>query len=51
MPNINTTKEMVSKLYTQMQSRIAEVKSKVNRPLTLAEKILFGHLDDPKHRN
>ncbi|NBY20909.1 aconitate hydratase [bacterium] len=48
MPNINTTKEMVSKLYTQMQSRIAEVKSKVNRPLTLAEKILFGHLDDPK---
>lgn len=50
MPNINTTKEMVSKLYTQMQSRIDEVKRRVNRPLTLAEKILFGHLHDPKNQ-
>jgi len=48
MPNINTTKEMVSKLYSQMQVRIDEVKARINRPFTLAEKILFGHLDDPK---
>ena len=48
MPNINTTKEMVSKLYSQMQSRIDEVKTRINRPFTLAEKILFGHLDAPK---
>lgn len=31
-----------------MQSRIDEVKKRVNRPFTLAEKILFGHLHDPK---
>ncbi len=48
MPNINTTKEMVSKLYFEMQSRIDEVKTRINRPFTLAEKILFGHLDAPK---
>jgi aconitate hydratase len=39
---------MVSKLYSQMQSRIDEVKTRINRPFTLAEKILFGHLDAPK---
>lgn len=50
MPNINTTKEMVSTLYSQMQSRIDEVKKRVNRPFTLAEKILFGHLHDPKNQ-
>ncbi len=48
MPNINTTKEMVSNLYSRMQSRIDEVKKRINRPYTLAEKILFGHLHDPK---
>ncbi|NQW45696.1 MAG: aconitate hydratase [Deltaproteobacteria bacterium] len=48
MANIKTTKEMVSNLYSQMQSRINEVKTRVNRPFTLAEKILFGHLDNPK---
>lgn len=31
-----------------MQSRIDEVKTRINRPFTLAEKILFGHLDAPK---
>jgi len=48
MQNINTTKEMVSKLYSTMEQKIAKVKTRVNRPMTLAEKILFGHLDNPE---
>ncbi len=48
MQNINTTKEMVSKLYSTMEQKIAKVKTRVNRPLTLSEKILFGHLDNPE---
>ncbi|MCB0350401.1 MAG: aconitate hydratase, partial [Bdellovibrionales bacterium] len=31
-----------------MRERLAIVRKRVNRPLTLAEKILYGHLDDPK---
>jgi len=41
---------MVSKLYAIMQDRLARVVKRPDmdgRPLTLAEKILFSHLDDP----
>jgi aconitase A len=31
-----------------MARRLAAVRSRLRRPLTLAEKILFGHLDDPE---
>ncbi len=47
MNRIETTKEMVSNAYTVMAERIQKVKSRLNRKMTLAEKILFGHLDDP----
>ncbi len=38
---------MVSKLYSVMEEKIRAVKTRVNRPYTLTEKILFGHLDNP----
>ncbi|MCB0418560.1 MAG: aconitate hydratase, partial [Bdellovibrionales bacterium] len=47
MAKIETTKELVESAYKKMEERIALVKKRVNRPYTLAEKILFGHLHDP----
>lgn len=36
---------MVKKVYEQMPTRIQNLKEKLGRPLTLAEKILYCHLD------
>lgn len=48
MPSVDTTPEMVARLYAQMEEKLAIVRRRLNRPLTLAEKILFSHLDDPE---
>jgi aconitate hydratase len=45
---IETTPEMVSNTYKNTEARLAIVRKRLNRPLTLAEKILYGHLDDPQ---
>src|SRR6184192_2792906 len=34
-------------LYLKMEERLAHVRRRLARPLTLTEKLLFGHLDDP----
>lgn len=47
---IETTKEMVSKVYEDSRSRLEVVRGRLNRPLTLAEKIVFGHLSDPENQ-
>jgi len=39
--------EMVQRLYAKMADRHALARKRLGRPLTLAEKILFTHLDDP----
>jgi aconitate hydratase len=44
---IETTGEMVKKTYATTRDRLKVLRSRLNRPLTLAEKVLFGHLDDP----
>ena len=44
---IETTREMVQNVYETSRRRLATVRERLDRPLTLAEKILFGHLDDP----
>jgi len=36
-----------AKLYESMRTRLAIVRRRLNAPLTLADKILLGHLDDP----
>ena len=41
-----TTPEMVKSVYTKLEKNIAIYRKAVNRPLTLAEKILAGHLDE-----
>ncbi len=44
---IETTPTMVKDVYAKSRSRLAIVRGRLGRPLTLAEKVLFGHLTDP----
>lgn len=39
-----TTPALVSAVYKKSQANISEFRKIVNRPLTLSEKILIGHL-------
>jgi aconitate hydratase len=50
MSALESTPEFVSKVYDTMNRNIKIVREKLNRPLTLADKILLGHLDDPKEQ-
>src|SRR5204863_10134351 len=38
---------VVAKAYDKTRRSLDVVRKRLNRPLTLAEKVLFGHLDDP----
>ena len=48
MPVIESTPELVRAVYARTRKNLAVVRERLGRPLTLAEKVLFGHLDDPK---
>jgi aconitate hydratase len=52
MSNVNlkievetTTPNLVSKVYEKLQDNISRFRKIINRPLTISEKILIGHLD------
>lgn len=47
---IETTPEMVKKVYQTTRTKTDVVRKRLNRSLTLAEKIVFGHLDDPQNQ-
>ncbi len=47
MIRVESTPEFVESIYSRMDERLAIVRKRLNRPLTLTEKIVFGHLDDP----
>jgi aconitate hydratase len=42
--------EMIKSVYAAMPERVAAARKLVGRPLTLAEKILYAHLDKPASR-
>jgi aconitate hydratase len=46
--NIDSTPAFVEDVYRKVESRLAVVRQRLGRPLSLAEKILLGHLDDPQ---
>ena len=46
MPTIETTPEFVQSVYDTSRERLAAIRQRLDRPLTLAEKVLFGHLAD-----
>ena len=48
MVAIESTPEMATAVYATMARNLAVVRRRLHRPLTLADKILLGHLDDPE---
>lgn len=49
MPAIESTPAFLEKVYATTEKNLAVVKKRLNRPLTLAEKILYGHLSDAEN--
>ena len=47
MPSIESTPERVAGVYARTREALETVRARDAKPLTLAEKIIFGHLDDP----
>jgi len=47
MVTIESTPEMAAKVYETMTRNLAIVRKRLGRPLTLADKVLLGHLDNP----
>jgi len=45
---IATTPEMVRSVYRRLRENLEIVRDRLGRPLTLAEKLVLGHLDDPR---
>ena len=50
MTSIESTPEMAAGIYHAMERRLETVRGRLRRPLTLAEKVLLGHLDDPERQ-
>lgn len=48
MPKIESTPELVAGVYARTRANLQIVRARWKRPLTLAEKILYGHLEDAK---
>ena len=50
MTEIASTPEFVSQVYDTMNKNLVTVREKLGRPLTLADKVLLSHLDDPANQ-
>ena len=48
MVQIESTPEFVSEAYGRMRGRLSKVRRRLAKPLTLSDKILLSHLDDPE---
>ena len=51
MVTIESTPELAAKVYETMTRTLERVRRRLGRPLTLADKVLLGHLDDPDHQD
>ena len=47
---IKSTPQMVARTYAAMRKNLEAVRARIGRPLTLADKILLGHLADPERQ-
>lgn len=45
--SVDSTTAFIEAAYQKMEDNLASVRKRLNRPLTYAEKIIYGHLDDP----
>ena len=50
MVTIESTPELAATMYQTMERNLEIVRRRLGRPLTLADKVLLGHLDDPEHQ-
>ena len=50
MVTIESTAETAAKVYETMERNLAIVRRRLGRPLTLADKVLLGHADDPERQ-
>ena len=50
MSAIETTPELVRRNYEEVEANLAIVRERLGRPLTYAEKILLGHLNDARNQ-
>src|SRR5262245_36388171 len=51
MTNVDSTPAMAAKVFATLARNIEIGRRRVGRPLTLAEKVLLGHLDDPERQD
>lgn len=50
MVTIESTPEMATKVYETMERNLEIVRRRLGTPLTLADKVVLGHLDDPENQ-
>ena len=50
MVTIESTPEMAANVYETMERNLTIVRRRLGRPLTLADKVLLGHLDDAENQ-
>ena len=50
MPVIETTPQLVRTVYERSRKNLDVVRGRLDRPFTLSEKILLGHLEDPENQ-
>ena len=48
MPSIDTTAALVRSVYDRLERNLEVVRRRLGRPLSYAEKVFLGHLDDPE---
>jgi aconitate hydratase len=51
MAVIETTGSMVNSVYSRITKTLPVIRKRLGRPLTLTEKIFYGHLADPEHQD
>ena len=50
MPEIESTPAMAAKVYETTRKNLDIIRKRLGRPLSLMEKVLLGHLDDPQNQ-
>ena len=51
MDTLASTPAMAASIYATLASNVSVIRRRLNRPLTLTDKLLLGHLDDPDHQD
>jgi aconitate hydratase len=50
MVTVELTPKVAANMYETMEAKLAVIRRRMNRPLTQADKVLLGHLDDPDNQ-